>query len=193
MRKSFFGLLAGLALLAGCVPEASFEYTDRLNAYVGEDGRQLILEDFPENEMEAVVADFYGAEITRDYSAQAAIAKWVDEETLKTEQTNAEESYHDGYYIEKYVLKEFVTVETEEFQEAEQYIPRAEETIQEKQLEEAAFVGLLFDQTWSSLERAPQWGDGEHFRLFLIGRPANGNWAIYDLSAYTSYPEVLKQ
>lgn len=193
MRKSFFGLLAGLALLAGCAPEASFEYTDRLNAYVGEDGRQLILEDFPENEMEAVVADFYGAEITRDYSAQAAIAKWVDEETLKTEQTNAEESYQDGYYIEKYVLKEFVTVETEEFQEAEQYIPRAEETIQEKQLEEAAFVGLLFDQTWSSLERAPQWGDGEHFRFFLVGRPANGDWGIYNLSAYTSYPEALKQ
>lgn len=172
-------VMSVLLLLGACSGNAEQNYVygnGQLNAYISQDGRQLIFEDMPENDMEAAVADRYYFEFARDYDAWGKLDKRLDTGTLE----NTEKAYQEGYYIQKKTVKSLETCQPEDL-EMEKYIPDYLEIVEQNSLKEYTLVMVTVDQEWSNLDRSPQIGNGEYSQLFLLGK-TDGQYQIYESS-----------
>ena len=180
MKKSLLiSLTVIFLLLCACSSGENAEYSyarEGLNAYIGQDGRQLIFEDLPESEAEAAVADRYYFEFSRDYDAWLALDKTLVEGTLE----NTEKAYQEGYYIQTAIIRNLDTIQAADL-ETDRYMPDYLEILEENHLKEYAFVMATVEQKWSKTDRAPQVGDGEYRQLFLVGK-AGSQYYIYQAS-----------
>ncbi len=187
MKKGI--ILAGILILSLCTScslkgtndKGSADFTEKLNAYFGSNGKSVTYKDLPETEAEVVVADYFYFDQSDNYDELLELFSEDNREAMEISIENVKES---DTFIQTFIVNELVTFSGEQVDEIDdtllKSLPRFEATA--KALNRWSIVSVKFTQQWNSLERAPQWGNGDYTQLFLVGTDErNGKLKIHML------------
>lgn len=142
--------------------------------------RQLILEDSIENNLELFIYEYYKNTIEGNYSE---IYNMVADGSFKTALKNDEKNFKDGKYYEKILIEEIDLSDRDDIDEINQSEKaKIKEMVEKNNWEEFAVVKAELKVKFSKeyLSSAPQVGEGEMERYFLVGKPENENYKIYE-------------
>ena len=180
MKKSIL-LLHGIMLMAlfgGCFSESPRQpfYEKGLNAYIGENGKTLIINDMPENEEEALLADYFFCQ-QADYSEgfyEIFAESMRIEDFIKDDPT--------GAYREIIMINELTVYRGEGIDKIDKRVLAGlwgyEEDVEG--LYDWAIVYTNCYKQWNTLEHGPQYGDGDFIQLFVVGKKSrNSSAKIY--------------
>lgn len=144
--------------------------------YVSDD-RMLIMDDSIENELEYLVYEFYLKTISGDYED---VYELIGDERFKNAIINEEENFKEGIYLSKIIIDEIDLMDTDDIDEwlkQDVVEKRAEFAFDRFALIE---VEKVIKHNEKSLSRAPQVGDGEVERYYLVGEK-DKKFKIYDV------------
>lgn len=142
--------------------------------------RKLILNDSIENNLELLIYDFYKHSATGNYEE---IYKFIADENFANAIKNEEENFNQGIYMQEVVIEDIDVVDRDDLHKMSKSVkPKIEEMIDLYNWEEFAIVDVELEikHNKKSLERGPQVGNGEIERYFLLGKPENGDYKIYE-------------
>ena len=100
--------------------------------------------------------------------------------------------FKDGKYIREYIVHEFETLPEDAYAESAEHYSQLAVSYGYR---EYKVVRVSFSQKWSSkaLEEAPQWGDGEYTRDFVVGKvPAMGENVIEKVPGMEAKWEIFE-
>lgn len=154
-------------------------------------GRDLVLEDAPENTAEELVAQYYLNQFRGDLEAQLPL---MGEESLQiTAESDAGLSQR-NIGFRSVILHDITMLKLEDYVPGAGYFETAElaerfSTEQLEQIEESGlsqytvvYVDLSWEWTTEAMELGPQLGDGRYERLYLLGRTGEeADWKIYNI------------
>ena len=139
------------------------------NPFVSDD-RTLILDDSIENELELMIYEYYQNMMSGSYQK---IKDAVVEGSLYSAIENEEKHFNDGIYFSKIVLDEIDLVDKDDLEEiSQQYRKNITEMLDGLNMTEFAIVEVEKNITHNekSLSMAPQVGNGDVTRYYLLGK-----------------------
>ena len=143
------------------------------NPFISGD-RALILDDTIENNLEAMVYEYYHSKISGDYSKVKDIT--AENELLAIAIENEEKQFKEGIYFNKIVLDEIDIVDKDDAMD----IPKKNKEKIVNQLQELGMTEFSIVEVEAEvklnekyLSMGPQISDGEITRYYLIGKKEN--------------------
>jgi len=139
------------------------------NPFVSDD-RTLILDDSIENELELMIYEFYQNMMSGSFQK---IKDIVVDDSLYAAIEADERNFNDGIYFSKIVLDEIDLVDKDDLEEiSEQNRKNITEMLDEMNVTEFAIVEVekTITHNEKSLSMAPQVGNGEVTRYYLLGK-----------------------
>lgn len=132
--------------------------------------RTLILEDTPENQLEAQVYGWYLDLTQADF--ESLMTRVGEDESLRIAAENEEKNFQEGLYMTEYTLHSLTTLTADDMDSVAEYHRKALETqIRELDLQEYAVVcaDLSWKHNEAALQQVPQLGDGRYLRYWMLG------------------------
>ena len=149
------------------------------NPFVSDD-RTLVLDDSIDNNIELVIYEYYHSIMSGDY--QKAKNMIIDESLLAATEAH-ENNFKEGIYYSRISINEIDLVDKDELSEISSKNKQdIVEMLVEAEIEEFAIVEVekTIKHNEKSLSMAPQVGDGEVTRYFLLGKK-DGSYKIIDV------------
>ena len=144
------------------------------------DDRTLILDDCIENSIELTIYEYYHSIMSGDY--QEAKNMIIDESLLAATEAH-ENNFKEGIYYSRISIDEIDLVDKDDLNEISNKNKQdIVEMLVESEIEEFAIVEVekTIKHNEKSLSMAPQVGDGEVTRYFLLGKK-DGSYKIIDV------------
>lgn len=142
--------------------------------------RKLILDDTIENQLEHIVYEFYRNSVSGEFEK---IYDVVAGEYLKIAIESEEKNFKDGIYLENIFIDEIDLVDKDDIKYIrEDNKQRIIDMLNDLKMEEFAIVEaeMTIKHNEKSLSLAPQVGDGEIERYYLIGKK-DGKYNILEI------------
>ncbi len=142
--------------------------------------RVLILDDTIENELEYIIYEMYRNETEGTYDK---IFEGIADETLLIAKKNEEANFNEGIYLTRVFIDDIDLLDKDDLKDiTEGARMNAEEHLKQYNAEEFAIVEVEKEikHNEKSLSRAPQTGDGEVKRYYLLAKK-DGKYKILDV------------
>lgn len=142
--------------------------------------RVLILDDTIENELEYVIYEMYRNETEGTYDK---IFEDIADETLLNAKKNEEAKFNEGIYLTKVFIDDIDLLDKNDLRDiTEMSKANVEEQLKKYDAEEFAIVEVEkeIQHNEKSLSMAPQTGDGEVTRYYLLAKK-NGKYKILEV------------
>lgn len=149
------------------------------NPFVSDD-RTLILDDSIDNNIELVIYEYYHSMMSGDYHETKNII--IDESLLAATEAH-ENNFKEGIYYSRISIDEIDLVDKDDLNEISSKNKQdIVEMLVESEIEEFAIVEVdkTIKHNEKSLSMAPQVGDGEVTRYFLLGKK-DGSYKIIEV------------
>ena len=149
------------------------------NPFVSDD-RTLVLDDSIDNSIEFTIYKYYHSIMSGSYQGTKSM---IIGEALLSATENEEKNFNDGIYFSKIILDEIDLVDKDDLNEISSKNKQdIVEMLVEAEIEEFAIVEVekTIKHNEKSLSMAPQVGDGEVTRYFLLGKK-DGSYKIIEV------------